>query len=292
MSTSFQNKKQLRYVITLGTGTFGSSKNNQIILEGFRSSTTIDKAGGMQMSTLRAQIYGVAQKDMNSVTTLQWKPKSLIANTIEVYAIDGDAITLVFAGNIVNAWGDYNAAPDVFLHVQAQAGFYNQLRAVPPLSFKGQSDVAVVMKQLAEKMGYVFENNGVNVQLTDLYLPNTGLEQARELANIAKIDMYVDDKILAITPRYSPRAGKAPLISKDSGMIGYPTFDGIGVNFTVLYNPTILFGGLILVESTILQANGQWVVTSLNHKLESEKPGGSWFTSIRGTINGLAVLRQ
>ena len=75
MTTSFENKKELRFIITLGTGKFGSSSNNQIRLEGFRATVEIDKAGGMMMGTLRAQIYGVQQTDMNSITTLQWKFK-------------------------------------------------------------------------------------------------------------------------------------------------------------------------------------------------------------------------
>jgi hypothetical protein len=65
MSTSFQNKKALRFIITLGTGKFGSSNNNQITLQGFRATVDIDKAGGTQMGTLKAQIFGVSQSDMN-----------------------------------------------------------------------------------------------------------------------------------------------------------------------------------------------------------------------------------
>jgi len=115
---SFENKKALRFVITLGTGKFGSSDNDTITLQGFRASADIDKAGGMMMGTLRAKIYGVKQADMNSVTTLQWKPGTLIPNTVEVFAIDGAAETLVFAGNIVNAWADYQSMPDVFIRRQ------------------------------------------------------------------------------------------------------------------------------------------------------------------------------
>ena len=81
---SFDYKKALRFVITLGTGKFGSSNNDTITLQGFRASADIDKAGGMMMGTLRAKIYGVKQADMNSVTTLQWKPGTLIPNTVEV----------------------------------------------------------------------------------------------------------------------------------------------------------------------------------------------------------------
>ena len=85
--SSFTNKKALRFVINLATGTFGSSNNNQITLQGFRSIVDIDKAGGMMMGTLRARIYGVSQADMNSITTLQWQPGYLInKNTVQVSA--------------------------------------------------------------------------------------------------------------------------------------------------------------------------------------------------------------
>lgn len=286
---SFSEKKQLRFVITLGTGKFGSSEHDQIILQGFRATADIDKAGGMMMGTLRAKIYGVKQADMNSVTTLQWKPGTLIPNTVEVYAIDGAVETLVFAGNIVNAWADYQSMPDVHLHIQAQSAFFNALKAIPPRSFKGGVDVASVMAQIARDLGYVFENNGVTTQLTDIYLPNTGMEQAKDLARAAGCDLYLDDKILAITPPNMPRKVLIPLISPASGLVGYPTFDGVGVNFQTLFNPAVTFGGSVKLETDVQQAAGEWVVTSVGHRLESEKPGGAWFSSIRGNANGLAV---
>jgi len=260
---SFSNKKQLRFVITLGTGKFGSSNNDQITLQGFRAIADIDKAGGMMMGTLRAKIFGVKQVDMNSVTTLQWKPGTLIPNTVEVFAIDGAAETLVFAGNIVNAWADYQSMPDVYLHIQAQSAFFNALKAIPPRSFKGRVDVASVMAQIARDLGYTFENNGVTTQLTDVYLPNTGMEQAKDLARAAGCDLYLDDKILAITPPNVPRKVIIPLISPASGLVGYPTFDGVGVNFQTLFNPAVTFGGSVKLETDVQQAAGEWVVTSV-----------------------------
>lgn len=287
---SFDSKKQLRFVVTLGTGKFGSSNNDQITMQGFRAIADIDKAGGMMMGTLRAKIFGVKQADMNSVTTLQWKAGLLIPNTVEVFAIDGAAETLVFAGNIVNAWADYQSMPDVYLHIQAQSAFFNALKAIPPRSFKGRVDVASVMAQIARDLGYIFENNGVTTQLTDIYLPNTGMEQAKDLARSAGCDLYLDDKILAITPPNVPRKVIIPLISPASGLVGYPTFDGVGVNFQTLFNPAVTFGGSIKLETDVQQAAGEWVVTSVGHRLESEKPGGAWFSTIRGNQNGLAVI--
>lgn len=289
--SSFTNKKELRFVITLGTGKFGASSNNQIVLENFRATVDVDKAGGMMMGTLRAQIYGVKQSDMNSITTLQWKPKTLIPNTVEVYAIDGAQQTLVFEGNIVNAWGDYQSMPDVFLRIQAQSAYFNQLSPVAPRSYKGAIDVATVMSQLAQSMGYAFENNGVSIQLTDLYLANTAMEQAKTLARAAGIDLYLDDKVLAITPPGAPRGSLIPEISKLSGLNGYPTFDGVGVNFETFFNPSVLFGGRIKLVTDITQAAGIWVVTSIAHRLQSEMPGGAWFSTIRGNANGLAISK-
>lgn len=289
---SFSDKKQLRVVVTLGTGKFGSSNNDQITLQGFRTIVDIDKAGGVQMGTLRAKIYGVRQQDMNSITTLQWKPGTLIPNTVEAFAIDGAAETLVFAGNIVNAWADYQSMPDVYLHIQAQSAFFNQLKAIPPRSFKGRVDVASIMGQIARDLGYSFENNGVATQLTDIYLPNTGMEQAKDLARAAGCDLYLDDKILAITPPNVPRRVIIPVISPATGLIGYPTFDGTGVNFQALFNPAVTFGGSIKLETDVQQAAGEWVVTSVAHRLESEKPGGAWFSTIRGNANGFAVTSR
>ena len=287
--SSFTNKKALKFVITLGTGNFGSSANNQITLQGFRAIVDIDKAGGMMMGTLRASIYGVSQSDMNSVTTLQWKPKSFIPNVVRVYAIDGTQETLVFTGNIVNAWGNYQAMPDVFLMIQAQAAYAAQIETAKPTSYNGNIDVATAMSQLASTMGLTFENNGVTAQLSNQYLANTALEQAKTLAQAAGIWMYIDNGVLAITPANMPRSKPIPLISPSTGMQGYPTFDGVGVNFQSFFNPSVVFGGSVQVQSSIPQAAGVWIATNIALKLESEKPGGAWFMTIRGTKSGLAI---
>ena len=287
---SFDNKKELKFVITLGTGTFGSSSNNQITLQGYRAIVNIDKAGGMMMGTLRAQIYGVSQSDMNSCVTLQWKPRSFIPNTVQVFAIDGQTQTLIFSGNIVNAWGNYDAMPDVFLMIQAQAAYLAQITSVKPRSYDGSIDVATVIAQIANQIGFNFEHNGVNTPLSNQYLANTALEQAKTLAKAAGIDLYVDDGVLAITLPNMPRNKPIPLISAQTGMKGYPTFDGIGVNLEIFFNPSVIFGGSIKIQTDIPQAAGVWIVTSVSHQLESEKPGGAWFSRIRGNKSGLAIV--
>lgn len=285
--SSFANKKQLLFTITLGTGTFGAGAN-QINLQGFRASAEIDKAGGNQMGTLQARIYGVAQKDMNAITTLLWKQDQYIPNTVVVTAIDGDQQTQVFAGNIVQAWGNYQSQPDVFLHIQAQTAYVNQLRPVSPSSFQGTVDVPTIAAQLARAMGYSFENDGVTAQLSNVYLPGTAMDQLKSLVQAAGCDLYLDDTIVAITPSGVPRGGLIPQISPESGLVGYPSFDGTGVNFECVFNPSIRFGGSIQLLTSIPKASGQWTVQCVGHRLESEKPDGAWFSTVKGINNGVA----
>jgi len=288
---SFDNKKQLRFIITLGTGVFGTGGFDTITLEGYRSTANIDKAGGMLMGTLSAKIYGLSQSDMNSATTLQWQLGTYLPNTIEVFAIDGKSEVLVFAGNIVNAWGDYSGMPDVFLNIKAQSAYFNQLKAVAPLSISGGIDVSVVMTRIAKDMGLSFENNNVSKIIYNVYVASTLTEQARELAQMCGFDLYIDDKTLAITNRYSPRAGVVPRVAPDTGLIGYPFFDGICVNFQCLFNPAITFGGLVQLNSDLPSCSGEWVVVSVGYELSGEMPSSQWVCNVRGNQNGLAITK-
>ena len=290
---SFSNKKQLKFVITLGVNTFnGTAGANQIILQGYRAVVDVDRAGGVQMGTLRARIYGLTENDINSITTYQMQQGEKPQNTVEVYAIDGDAQSLAFMGNIVRAWGDYQNAPDVFLTIQAQAAYFNQLRTIAPVSYKGGIPVATIMQNLAATMGYQFENNGVTAILVDPYLSSNALDQMREVAAAARITAIIDNDTLAIFPIGGWRQGNMPLISPESGLIGYPTFDGVLMQSQILYNPGVVQGCKVTIQSAIKQACGEWIIGQVSHRLESERVGGMWSSLIRGTRDGLAIVRQ
>ena len=286
--TSFQ-KKALRFEIVLGVNRFGSSVNDTVILQGLRAAVEIENAGGAAGATLRARIYGVLQADMNAITTLQFVPGDQMKNSITVTAIDGTAETQVYTGNIVNAWGDYQSMPDVFLHIQAITALQQQIVTAPPTSLPGGADVAGIFKNLASAMGLTFENNGVTAKIQDPYLPGTFMAQARELQQQTGVDMFIDQSTLAITPKNTPRGGQIPLISSATGMRGYPTFDGWGIDFITLFNPAITWGGVVQVQSDIPRANGKWHVGMIKHRMESENPNGEWFSYVRATSFGMGM---
>lgn len=281
---SFDNKKQLRFVVTLGSDNpkFDEAGSDQIILQGYRATAICENAGWVQMGELRAEIFGMSQSDMNAITSYPMRIGTALQNKIVVFAIDGKQESVVFAGNMVKAWPDYSRMPDVCLRIQARAAYSDALKTVAPRSFKGACDVADVMRQIATSMGYVFENSGVNVKLADVYLANTNLEQARDLAKAAGIELNIEQNVLSIWPKGSYRNALIPLVSVDTGLVGYPSFDGTFLRFDTLYNPSFITGGLVKVESDNIAAKGQWQILRMAHRLEAEKPGGAWFSSVVG----------
>lgn len=276
---SLENKKQLRTVVTLGDSRFGDY--DQIVLQGFRSCFSISLAGGLQWGQLNGAIYGMSASDMAAITTYAPRVGAFKPNVLALYAIDGAQESLVFTGNIVTAWADYQSMPAVHLNIQAQAAAVDLLRAVPPRSYKGAIDVATVMKEIAASMGYAFENNGVSVILDNVYLPNTGMRQAQKLAEDAGITLILDNQTLVISPKGTPRGFDKVVLSAKTGMVGYPTFDGVTVMVRTLFNPAIAQGALIHIETDVQRAAGDWLVLSMDHALDCEIPGGQWFSTIR-----------
>lgn len=232
------------------------------------------------MGQMRAEIFGLKQSDMNTITSYPINIARQQQNTVVVYAIDGDQESMVFAGNIVKAWPDYSRMPDVCLRIQAQSAVSAALKTVSPRSFRAPVDVAEVMRVIADSMGFAFENSGVDIKLPDIYLASTDLEQARELAKTAGIQLNIERGILSIWPNGSHRNAVIPLLSAKTGMIGYPSFDGTFCTFDTLYNPSLISGGLVKVESENENAAGQWQVLRMSHWLECEKPDGAWLSSV------------
>jgi hypothetical protein len=285
------SKKHLRFIFRLSVGLFQSNNTNTLELFGFRATANIEMAGGAAFTTAVCQIYGVTQEDMNDVTTLMWTKNLLNKITMEIYAIDeNDSYTsLVFAGDIVQAWGYYQNMPDVYLYVQAQGAYYDAVTPMPVTSYQGSIDVAAAIQKIAEQMGYNFENNGVVAKISNLYAWDSGINQIRSIAIAAGIDMYFDNQTIAICNAGQPRHGYEVVISSQNGMIGYPTFDGIGVDINVLFNPAVYWGGELILETDIIRARGRWTITSMSHYLQSEFPNGQWSTAIRGSKSGLAI---
>lgn len=278
-------KRIIKLQFHLAEGSFGKGGEDTVDLEGLRCAVSIVKEGiGFARADL--QVWGMSLDLMNRLTVLnKVRQEQQRFNTVTISAGDEESgVATCFGGVIREAWADGRQMPDMMFHVSADSALYSTLKPVPPVSFDGTVDAALVLAGIAQQMGYSLENSGVTGKFTNPYYPGTLKTQLAAVCDHIPCESYVDDvaKVVAVWPKGAARNpdGSPVLISKDTGLIGYPSFSQAGVQFGTIYNPNIEFGRQIRIESQLTAANGQWRVSSLAHTLESGVPGGMWFTDV------------
>lgn len=274
-------ERALSFKFELGKGSFGTSGDNTVKINSLRAHVTVLKNGFPSMNSAEMRIYGLDPQVMNAISTLGSPRPMERLNTVSVYAGDSvNGLSLVYTGTVQDAWQNFNGQPDTFLEVQSFVSTFDATKPVPPISFPGSADVATMFAGLATQAGRAFENNGVQVTLANPYFAGTTLSQAHDLARAANIEFHDDGSTFAIWPKDSTRGGVIPLIGENSGMIGYPDFTSQGIRIRTVYNPNILFGGQVKVETTLKQAQGIWYVNKVSYSLTSRITNGPWQTEI------------
>lgn len=276
-------KRIINLQFTLGQGDFGTAGQDTVTLEGLRCSVEIAQAG-LQMAQLDLRVWGMKLEQMNKLTVLnKLAYDEVYQNTVTVMAGDSQSGTAVcFQGVIQEAWADGRQPAEMVFQVLAFSGLYERTKPQPPTSYNGSVDIATVVSGIATQMGMGFENSGVTGQIANPYLPGDLGSQLEKVCAAAGCNYTIDsiNQVVAIWPKGQARNGQSVLISADTGMIGYPAFTQNGIQVTTLYNPSLVFGRPINVESAITPAGGSWSIAAVSHILESEMPGGAWETSV------------
>ena len=213
-------------------------------------------------------------------------------------------LSSIFTGTIVAAYGDYEAQPDVPFIFDCNLGLSDAVNTTPPTSFPQPFDVATAMAGFARQMNIGFMNSGnVNITLPPMYFSGSAKVQADKCADAAGINWGTPNfATLEIWPRGGNRnTPNLPVISKATGMVGYPAFTKQGIIVKTLFNPLIAFGGLIQVESSLLSGIAsaqaasaaqtfptQWAVNKLDMMLDTLLPKGQWLSTIYAYNPGYA----
>lgn len=263
-------------------------------VSGLRATVSIVKAGGVSQSKADCRIFGLSLSIMNKLTILGKPLVDGRNNRIIILAGDDKTgMSVVFEGIIAEAWVDARNTPQVAFIVSAFDGILEALKPVQPVSFDGTVDAATVVAQIAQQGGLSFTNEGVSVQISNPYLFGTTLSQLQDVARAGNFNCQIitDNGVsrVVIWPAGKARGGSVPLLSADTGLVGFPMRTENGIELKILFNPGITFGGKVRVKSVLAPANGDWTVFRVAHDLESETAGGSWFTSLECSILGQSV---
>jgi hypothetical protein len=275
--------RALTFTFQLGTGNFGSSGSNQLVLTGLRATVHVKFAVAPTTGEAQMHIFGMTLSQMNQLSKagLVYKTRN---NAVAIQAGDSiSGMTTVFNGIILEAYPDMAAMPETSFFVKANPASIIQMAPIAPNSFTGGTSAATALSQIAKGAGLTLENNGgVKTQLASPYFAGTAWDQMLSCARAADCFAYLDgiNKVLAIWPKNGNRGGDSTTISPANGMIGYPSFSANQVIVRTLFNTAVQAGQPVQIQSQLQAANGTFTVYDVVHELSSQMPDGPWETII------------
>jgi hypothetical protein len=277
--------KTIRIAVTLGKGNFSEGGNTKTI-EGLACDVSVQKPGLPEKNSATVKVWGLKYEDMAQLTMLSFKPLESQHNLISVKAGEKDgSLALIFQGEITSAFADFNAAPDVCMRFEADSGSYPQQMASPVLTVQGEVSADQLFSQFAKDAGYSFKNEGVTSAVQNAWFPGSPIDKMTKLARDIGCELLIDDGAVIALPAGKARSGNAVLLTKDTGLIGYPTFNQDGISCRCLFNPDLAYGGLIKVESIVPRASGVWRITKLTHSIAAYVSGGNWESQVEAAYN-------
>lgn len=281
-------EKRIEVSITLASDTetnqpivFEESGTNTVKFSGARTSVRVDNSGGLAGSSASIQVWGLSLSLMNQLSTLGQMIQFIPRNRITVTAGEvGGAMSVVFKGTIQQAYGDFNGAPNVPFKMECNSTGAENAIPIEASSYTGAASVVDILRSIADKMGWGFENNGVDATLSNPYLCGSAVEQVRRVAAAVRIDAQVIDQVLVICPRRTGRAGDIPLIAAPpvGTMVGWPSYTQQGLVVKTLFDPRIKMMGMVQVQSSLKRASGTWKVHKVDLALDALVPKGDWLT--------------
>lgn len=280
--------KTIRIAIQLRQGTFDGDSNT-VTIEGLPTVVSITKQGGEAKNKCSVAIKNIKQETVKQLTTLAFKRLETYKNVLQVSAGSrGANLPVIFVGEINSAVPFIDdRSGELELRIEALSGYYPNLIPTPPTSVQGAVTIDKLMAQFASEASYQYENKGITGSVANCVFIGSPITKAQTLARQVDIDLLIDDGKMTIQPLQAPKEGESPLLSKDTGLLGYPSFSNEGIVCKSIFNENFKVGGYFKLESVLPYASGEWQIVKVEHKLSAyEVSGGDWLTTVTGVLPG------
>lgn len=277
------DKKVLEIIITLGEGDFGADVGSSIKLVNHRAMVNISAFGGESQGQLQCRIYGLPISTINQLTVIgPTRNQIRLKNQITILAGTGDnAPSVIYTGNIWEAYGDFSAVPDAALNVIAYSALSTSLAPIDHTAVPVATPTNDVMTAIANKAKLKLVSYNVTGIMNPTYFDGFAKKQINDASIEGNFSYAIERGELHIWPKTAFRGDDIASISPGNGLIGYPSFSSDGVSVRTDFLPFARVGGRVKISgSAITPANGTWVTYTAIHDLSSQMPGGPWFTSL------------
>lgn len=316
-------KRRLKCRITLGARKFRDG-SNVMEISNARMMAEIKIVKG-KVHEASITIFGLHPENMNSIMMLKQADSTgsnfTKPNIIQLFMIDAIGNELqVYEGQIFEALVDYNSVPNVPIQIAAanltplMQGASNNPdqknnQKHDGISFKGVHSVEEIATEIIRRYNeshkdekqHRLVNEGVDLTLTDYAsLGSSLVAEFNNLKQAKNIEWHLkptnnDIEIHINIPGQPAQNSSGIVLSRETGMIGYPVLTTNGCNVKALYSPFYSINDIVTVKSIVVRHikinnddKGKYseyslpemafAVQQMTHRISSEMPSGPWET--------------
>lgn len=205
--------------------------------------------------------------------------------SVELKAGYGDALAILFSGNITQAWS-VREGTNFITQIESFDGGFAFANATSSLTAPAGTPQLSVIETLVQDLGKAGVQPGVlgaipgSLPRGNAYSGDT----CKVLQELTGGRFYIDNGKAYVLSDNECLAGPLTVISAASGLLGTPVREQTIINFDMLFQPKLAIGQLVTLQSTTTDdanVNGDYKVISLKHRgMISDAVCGDAITSV------------
>ena len=273
-----------RIQFTLQDGaTFDGDKGNILTIDNARMEAQLSFTGGFTGALATIKVYGLKMAYMSLLAGrgVQLNPdrqKFMIR-------LDVDGLE-VFLGFANWCYIDANSQPEIGLVVQAAAQGEINLMTIPDTHIRGKVTVAEAARKISATTKMAINDYTGGYTLPSVYTKGTIGSQLLQLLK-ATLAVYPDFQYelnysyLNLFNQKNALDYEIINISKETGLIGYPTFTQTGISLTTMFNPKFTLQRIINLTSDLPNISGKYqIIDGCTANLSTVIDNGPWHSNI------------
>lgn len=275
-------KRSLKFQFKLSSGSFDDkNKMDMLTIENAKAEVQVAALGSLSANTMDAKVYGLSLKNMAAIGYKGTQYGITTQNMMKVWADD----TPIFEGSIGWSFVDANEMPDAPLIINASSTGYAQSVEAAPFNKAGVVKVADVISSIAVLAGYsVRISPEVNEVENNPFYKGNYIDQIRDCCRAHDLLFDIRLGVIFVWKEGDAIDESIPFVSPRTGLLGYPRFNGWGIEFNTTFSPLLILGRDVQLETDLPNASGKYRINSAVHHLSTWMEGGPWMTQCSASL--------
>ena len=230
------------------------------------------KYAGVVPNECEVIIYNLTQAQRNyllSQTSPFQYPRNLKKMSLDVGRQSYGTFNL-FEGNVIAS--SPTQPPDIGVILRSLTGAFG-LGQIIPINQPGVSKLSTISKAVAASTGTTLDFQATDKNISNYSFTGGASKQINKLADSGSVDAYIDNGTLVVKNRGQALPGTPRPINANTGMVGIPEVDELGVHVKVMIDNSLKLGQRVTITSALNPtANGTYTIYSMAFELSNREP--------------------